>query len=151
MPSKKVRAKKKQTEVLHNKKGDTAYIHVGTYFPQFKEYVVMTHYDNLEEAIKKCKKDMDKPHAIKSFRDEDNGKYYVGIMEGKDDVKASMESMKESITKYTPFMINHLRDTNDQRYITWNTDIALYVAYNAVINQERIVLVDPSVVSSQLN
>ena len=156
MPSKKARANSKKCKqkggprrsqagqvASNERRGDTAYIHVGSYFPQFEEYIVMTPFDNIDEGIKKCKEDIAKSQ-IKSF--EKDGKSYVGIIDGESMVKLSMESMKEAITKYTPWMINHLRENNDERYTNWNTDIALYVCYNSVINQKRIVLVDPSVV-----
>tara|TARA_R110000824_G_scaffold107032_1_gene252840 strand:- start:219 stop:590 length:372 start_codon:yes stop_codon:yes gene_type:complete len=121
----------------------TAYISVKNYFPQFKEYIVMTNFKDLEEIVDRCTNKMGKSQ-IRSF--EDNGKHYVGIMDGKDEVKSYMECMKKEITKYTLFMINHLRETNDERYTTWNNDIAWYVAYNSVINQKPIVLIDPSCV-----
>ena len=118
----------------------TAYISVGTYFPQFEEYIVATPKDQLEEMIKICKEDMESD-KIKSFRDKETNKYFVGVVDGEKELKLSMESMKKAITKYTPFMINHLREKNDKRYTDWNTDIALYVAYNFVLNGQPITLV----------
>lgn len=117
-----------------------AYISVGTYFPQFNEYIVATPQDQLEGIITKCKKEMES-NKIKSFRDKETNKYYVGVLDGEKNVKSFMENVEKGITKYTPWMINHLREKNDERYEEWNTDIALYVAYNFVINGQPITLI----------
>ena len=120
-----------------------AYIAVGTYFEQFNEFIVLTTEEELDEIIKKCKEDIDKSHSI-SF--DKNGKSFVGLISGLNRVKGQRDHMVKCITRYTPFMINYMREHNDKRYGEWNADISLYVCYNSVIKDIDIRLIDPSTI-----